>query len=135
MSNPPPTPSFSVTFNHHPTALSIVLFLWLNGWLCHIWCAILLNDIMDLPMLSLDSLRTLVLLYLDPKGPWCVFVLCSKASSRFTCILWGGYTFLMSVSMHTCIAQLSCTWKPADAAFRISVYFYNRSAKMSCIFV
>ena len=27
-----------------PTALSVVLFLWLNGWSCHIWCAILLSD-------------------------------------------------------------------------------------------
>ena len=36
-----------------PTALATVLFLWLNGWLHHIRCVILLNDIMDLHMLSL----------------------------------------------------------------------------------
>ena len=33
-----------------PTALSVVLFLWLNGWSRHIWCTFLLNDIMDLPV-------------------------------------------------------------------------------------
>ena len=52
-------PSFSnfvQTYPHPPplsvspltptsTALSGVLFLWLNGWSCHIWCTILLNDI------------------------------------------------------------------------------------------
>ena len=48
-----------------PTALSVVLFLWLNGWSCHIWFAILLNDNMDLHM---SSLGTMV-----PEGPWCVF--------------------------------------------------------------
>ena len=49
----------------NPTALSVVLFLWLIGWSCHIWCAILLNDIMD-PHMS--NLGTSV-----PEGPWCVF--------------------------------------------------------------
>ena len=53
----PPTPT--------PTVLSVVLFLWLNGWSQHIWCAILLNDNMDLNM---SSLGTLV-----PERPWCVF--------------------------------------------------------------
>ena len=52
-----------------PPVLSIILFLWLNGWSYHIWCAILLNDNMDLHM----SLGTLV-----PEGLWCV--LCNKAS-------------------------------------------------------
>ena len=44
----PPTPI--------PTALSVVLFLWLNWWSHYIWCAILLNDNMDLHMLRLDTL-------------------------------------------------------------------------------
>ena len=53
----PPTPT--------PTAPSVVMFLWLNGWSRHIWCAILLNDNMDLHM---SSLHTLV-----PEGSWCMF--------------------------------------------------------------
>ena len=57
---------FSVTSNLHPHCfLSVVLFLWLNGWSLHIWFAILLNDNMDLHMSSLGSLV--------PEGPWCVF--------------------------------------------------------------
>ena len=52
-----PTPS--------PTVLSVVLFLWLTGWSYYIWCAILLNVIMDLHMLSLGTL--------PPEGPWYVF--------------------------------------------------------------
>ena len=48
-----------------PTVLSIVLFLWLNGWSRCIGCAILLNDNMDLHILSLGTLV--------PEGPWCVF--------------------------------------------------------------
>ena len=39
----PASPSLSPPTPNH-TALSVVLFLWLNGWLCHIWWAILLND-------------------------------------------------------------------------------------------
>ena len=53
----PPTPT--------STVLSVVLFLWLNGWSRHIWCANLLNDNMDLHM---SNLGTLV-----PERPWCVF--------------------------------------------------------------
>ena len=48
-----------------PTFLSVVLFLWLNRWSQHIWCAILLNDNIDLHMLNLETLV--------PEGPWCVF--------------------------------------------------------------
>ena len=48
-----------------PAVLSVVLFLWLNGWSHYIWCAILLNDDMDLHMWSL--LGNLV-----PEGTWCV---------------------------------------------------------------
>ena len=66
--NPPPSllPITSI-----PTVLSVVLFLWLNGWLHHIWCAVLLNDIMDLHELSLGTFV--------PEGFWCI--LCNKASS------------------------------------------------------
>ena len=48
-----------------PTVLSVVLFLWLMKRSCHIWCAVLLNDNMDLHMSSLDTLLA--------EGPWCVF--------------------------------------------------------------
>ena len=81
-----PTLPFSnfVKWNHHhplpthPTkpfpTLFVVLFLWRNGWLCHIWCVILLNDIMDLHVLSLVPSNTRTL--------WCGF--CNKAS-----VYWG----------------------------------------------
>ena len=74
----PPPPLFEILSNHHPalpqfpvspthtrTVLSVLLFLFLNGWSGHIWCAISLNDNMDL---HISSLGTLV-----PEGPWCVF--------------------------------------------------------------
>ena len=67
LSNPPP-PYFPVNSNPHPyppTVLSAVLFLWLNGWSHHVWCAILLNDNMDIHM---STLGTVV-----PEEPWCVF--------------------------------------------------------------
>ena len=48
-----------------PTALSVILLIWLNGWSHHIWCAILLNDIMDLHMSSHGNLV--------PERPKCVF--------------------------------------------------------------
>ena len=38
-----------------PTVSSVDLFLWLNGWSCHIRCVILLNDNMDLHMSSLGT--------------------------------------------------------------------------------
>ena len=37
------------------TALIIAFFFLTEGWLWHIWCIILLNDIMDLHMLSLGT--------------------------------------------------------------------------------
>ena len=41
-------------------------FCWpVSWWSNHIWCAILLNDNMDLQMLGLDTIV--------PEGPWCVF--------------------------------------------------------------
>ena len=60
-SNPPLlSPSTST-----PATLSVVLFFWLNGWSRHIWCSILLNDVMDLHMSSLSILV--------PEGHWCMF--------------------------------------------------------------
>ena len=64
--SPPPAPShFPSTSNPHATVLSVVLFLRLNGSSCHIWCATLLHNNMDLHMHSLGTLL--------PEGPWCVF--------------------------------------------------------------
>ena len=58
--NPPPCPL--------PCQLqdpSSLLFFWLIGWSCHIWCAILLTYIMDLHMFSLGTFA--------PDGLWWVF--------------------------------------------------------------
>ena len=62
---PTPLPTFLLPPIPTPTVLSVVLFLWINGWSRHIWCAILLNDNMDL---HVSSYGTLV-----PEGPWCMF--------------------------------------------------------------
>ena len=59
-----PTPSLSSP-TPTLTALSFVLFLWLNWQSHHIWCATLINDDMDLHM---SSFGTLV-----PEGPWYMF--------------------------------------------------------------
>ena len=60
---PPPSPTFLSPPT--PTALTVVVFLWLIGWSRHTWCATLLNDSMDL---YTSSLSTLV-----PEGPWYMF--------------------------------------------------------------
>ena len=43
-------PPFSLLPPAPHSHCSVAFFLWLSEWLCHIWCAILLNDIMDLHM-------------------------------------------------------------------------------------
>ena len=43
LSTPPPSLSSPTAT---PTALSVVLFFWLNGWSHHIWCAILIKMIL-----------------------------------------------------------------------------------------
>ena len=51
---------------YHPLFfLEILSNHWINDWSRHIWCAILLNDNMNLHMLSLCIIA--------PEGPWCVF--------------------------------------------------------------
>ena len=72
--DPPILPILSFS-NFYDTAkplptIFVVSFLWQNGWLCQIWCVILLNDIMNLHVLSLVPSTTRVL--------WCV--LCNRAS-------------------------------------------------------
>ena len=58
--NPPPCP-LPCQLQDPPS----LLFFWLIGWLCHIWCAILLTYIMDLHMFSLGTFA--------PDGLWWVF--------------------------------------------------------------
>ena len=92
-----------------PTVLSIVLFLWLNGWSRHIWCAILLNDNMDLHM---SNLGTLV-----PEGPWCV--LCSKSHN----VVFYWYSDLVSHTQthkHT-----QHTQGPVDWQTLINIYLHQ----------
>ena len=51
LSNPPPPHPTSLSPpTPTPTVFSVILLLWLNGWLQHIWCAILLNVNIDLHM-------------------------------------------------------------------------------------
>ena len=112
LSNPP---SLSPP-NPTPTAISIVLFLWLNGWSSHTWCAVLVNDIMDLHM---SSLGTLV-----PEGPWCVFY-----ATRHE-VYWGltynvafcWYSYLIShTQTHTGPSRLTHPYK----YIFIWVFFHN----------
>ena len=72
LSNPPTPPSlFPATPIPIAYTVVLVLFLCLNGWSQHNWCAILLNDIIDIHMLRLRTL---------------MHVLCNKASSFVACI-------------------------------------------------
>ena len=54
----PPTSLSSQTST--PIVFSVALFIWLNEWSGHIWCAILCNDKMDLHLSSLHTKRTLI---------------------------------------------------------------------------
>ena len=74
LSNPNPTPTTHFVF----------FFLWLNGWSRHIWCAILLDDVMDIHM---SSLRTLV------------HVLCSKATNLLNSDKWCGFLLVLSFDL------------------------------------
>ena len=72
------------------TALSVIMFLWLNRWSCHICCTILLNGNMDLYM---SKLGTLV-----PTGSWCGFCATRRQSYEgdrqcgFLLVLWLDLT-------------------------------------------
>ena len=59
------------------TVLSVVLFLWLNVWSCHSWCAILLNSNMDLHMSNRGTRRTFMC------------VLCNKVSGLLRCLTYN----------------------------------------------
>ena len=88
------------------TVLYVVLFLWLNGWSCHIWCAILLND---------NMWRTLMC------------VLCIKASSwpRFDTwheflLVFTGTLIWYRTNKHTLHTQGPVGWHN-----HISIYLHH----------
>ena len=79
----PPTPILTV--------LSVVLFLWLNSWSHYIWCAILLNDNMDLHILSLGTRRILMCV--------CVFYATKCQVTEFWQVMWvftGTHSFFIT---------------------------------------
>ena len=109
--SPPPThthPPFRLKLPTL-TALSVISFLWLNGWLRHIWCVILLKDIM---VLHIPSFCTLV-------------VLCNKASSLlrpdtgvFLLVLWFVW---YHTHKHTAYSEASRLTHPYKYIFLPSV--------------
>ena len=104
------------------TALSAVLFLWLHGWPPDIWCVILLNDIMDLHMLSLVTLV--------PEGPWYVFYATrhqvywglthNVAFCCYSTLIW--YQAHTSTHTHTHTHTHTCTQGPVDWHSHINIY-------------
>ena len=114
--SPPPThthPPFRLKLPTL-TALSVISFLWLNGWLRHIWCVILLKDIM---VLHIPSFCTLV-----PEGRSCVFY-----ATRHQ-VYWGliqvsfcWYSDLFDIT-HT---NTQHTQRPVDWHTHINIYFYH----------
>ena len=84
--------------------LSAVLFL-LNGWLHHIWWAILLNDILAQHMSILGTLVS--------EGPWCVFY---AIRHQIYCMAWCTMCFFAGTLIwyhtlkHTQHTQGSVDW-------------------------
>ena len=105
-----PLPQFLSPPPATPRVLSVVLFLLLNGWSRHIWCAVLLNNNMDLYMSSLDNLV--------PEGPYCcVFY----ATRRQVC--WGltrffsGTLDFTNTQTHTAHSGTSRMTRPYKCIF------------------
>ena len=95
-----------------PTVFSVVLLLWLNGWSCHIWCAILLNNNMDLHMSSLGTRRTLMCVLCKnesglPRSDICSFLL----------VLWFDITNTQTHIQHT--------QRPVDWHTHINEYLHH----------
>ena len=109
-----PTPPFSNFAQLHspslllpspkPTALSVALFLQLNRWLRYNWFGILLNDTMDLYMLSLRKFVS--------EGPWCVSLL----------VLWFDITHT-NTQTHTQTYSTLCG--PVDWHTHINIYLHH----------
>ena len=68
------------------TAYSVVLFLWLNGWSRHIWCATFLDDIKNVQMLSFRTL---------------MHVLYKKVSSLLRPETWCSFCWYADLISHT----------------------------------
>ena len=98
------------------TVLLVVLFLWLNVWSHHIWCAILLNDNM----------------VLVPEGPWCVFYAARRQ------VYWGLthiVVFLLVLRFDITNAQTHYTQGPLDWHTHQNVYLYHLlCAQMSYLY-
>ena len=112
-STPPPSMSCPTLT---PTAHSVVLFLWLNGWSHYIWCAILLKDIIDVHMSSLMTL---------------MHVLCNKASSLqrsdtgcgFSLVLW--FDLLLTHKHRHTHKDTQHTQGSVDGHTHINIYLHQ----------
>ena len=112
---PTPLLQFSVNSNPTPNVLYVVLFLWLNRWSHHIWCAILRNDNMDLHMLAMLTTKRALMC-----------VLCNKASSLlrpdtydFLLVLWFDITHTQA-KKHTHHTQEPVHWHT-----NINIYLHH----------
>ena len=63
---PPPLPPLPCHLQPSSPLLFLLFCLfWVNEWSQHIWCAVLLNENMDMHTSNLDTLV--------PEGSWCLF--------------------------------------------------------------
>ena len=111
-----PIPTTLPPLTATPTVLSVVLFLWLNEWSCHTWCAILLNDV-DLHVLSLCTVV--------PEGPLCVFYVTR-------CQIYWGLTHNVVLYWYSDLISHTQTYKrthhtqgPVDWHTHISIYLHH----------
>ena len=92
--------------NGHETGF----FLWLNGWLNHIWCAILLNDIMDLHMSSLGTLDLGV---------------CFKQQDVKFTEVWNMWFFAGTLTLYHTHKPTQHTHGPVDLHTHINIYLHH----------
>ena len=118
----PPLPHFSVTSNLHPNCFFCCpasLAKWVS---CHIWCAILLNNNMDLHMSSLGTRRTLMCVLCKnvsglPRSDICSFLL----------VLWFDIANKQTHTQHT--------QRPVDWHTHINEYLHHLlCAQSSCLY-
>ena len=109
-----PNPTFLSPPTPTATVFSVVMFLWQKGWSCHIWCATLLNDNMDL---YVPSLGTLV-----PEGSWCVFHATRRQvywSLKHTVVFYW-YCYLISVTHN-----IQNTFRGHETKTHINIYLHH----------